>query len=870
MLGKSSSCKSFFFALSESFFFVSRNETFERFLRKKNLFWGDPVPLRSLTNDKKLFMKNNYIDELFHDVAEGVNVGSAMIEVLPMSDGVNPEEFLFDKNPDCLDVVPILPLSGNVLFPGTITPIGITRDMSLKLLRRVAESGEYIGVVTQRNDYSDIPERSDLYDIGCLAQVVKVIDLPNGEVVGILRGSCSFQLGEIVSVKPYLMGRRLETVTADMVEELSKEERESAKILLRKYTSYLKSVNSNDVTIKTLKEIRGPRMLVNFIASHIEIDVAAKQKLLEMSTYSDRIVALIRHIRGLVSMETLRHEIQEKTRVSMEKQQREYFLNQQMHIIQEELGGSSNEEDVKQLRKRAEKMEWSDEVAVHFEHEMEKLQRTNPASPDYSLQLNYLNMMLDLPWGRRGSFNTDMQKARKRLDSNHFGLEKVKERVLEMMAVLNLTDQRKSPVLCLVGAPGTGKTSLGKSIASALGREYVRVALGGVHDEAEIRGHRRTYVGAMPGRIISGIAKAKVSNPVFVLDEIDKVQANNFSGDPMAALLEVLDPEQNMAFHDNYLDVDYDLSNVLFIATANSTAGIHPALLDRMEIIEVPGYIMEEKLQIAKQYLVPRQLKDNGFKRGDFTFTADVLRRIIEDYTRESGVRQLEKAIGKVIRSRAVKVASGEEVQKRVGVAELRPILGLPLHQSERRGPEPRVAVVTGLAWTQVGGTILFIEACTSKGKGTLTMTGNLGDVMKESATLAFEYIKANAASLGISDERLENSNIHIHVPEGATPKDGPSAGITMFTAMVSAFTGRKVRADFAMTGEITLRGAVTPVGGIREKILAAKRAGITDLVLCEDNRRDVEDITPEYLTGLTFHYISEMSQVLPMVLIDK
>jgi ATP-dependent Lon protease len=552
----------------------------------------------------------------------------------------------------------------------------------------------------------------------------------------------------------------------------------------------------------------------------------------------------------------------------MDKQQREYFLNQQMHIIQEELGGASNEAEVARLRERASKMLWSDVVAEHFKHEMDKLLRTNSATPDYSVQLNYLNLMLDLPWGRRGSFNSDMAKARKRLDNNHFGLEKVKERILEMMAVLNLTEQRKSPVLCLVGAPGTGKTSLGKSIASALGREYVRVALGGVHDEAEIRGHRRTYVGSMPGRIINGMIKAGVSNPVFVLDEIDKVQTNNFSGDPMAALLEVLDPEQNVAFHDNYLDVDYDLSNVLFIATANSTAGIHPALLDRMEIIEVPGYIMEEKLQIAKQYLVPRQLVDNGFKRGSFVFSVEVLRRMIEDYTRESGVRQLEKTIGKMVRNRAVRVASGDEAPKKIGVDELRPVLGLPLHQSERRGDEPRVAVVTGLAWTQVGGTILFIEACTSKGKGNLTMTGNLGDVMKESATLAYEYIKANASTLGIDNDVFENSNIHIHVPEGATPKDGPSAGITMFTAMVSAFTGRKVRSDYAMTGEITLRGAVTPVGGIREKILAAKRAGITDIVLCEDNRRDVEDITQDYLSGLTFHYVTEMSQVLPQVLI--
>ena len=817
---------------------------------------------------QKESMSNNYIDELFTDVARCANASSAVIEVLPMSDNGNVEEFLFESNPECPDIIPILPMTGNVLFPGTITPINVTRDMSLKLLRKVAESGEYIGVVTQRNDYTDIPARSDLYDIGCLAQVVKVIDMPNDDVIGILRGSNCFRLGEIVSTKPYLMGEKQPAENADTTAALTKDDKESARILMRKYSAFLKSVNPGDITIKTLKEIRGTRMLVNFIASQIDIDIPQKQKLLEMSSYSDRIMALISHIRGLASMEELRHEIQEKTRVTMDRQQREYFLNQQMHVIQEELGGPSNNADIKQLRERAAKMEWPDEVGAHFEHELEKLTRIAQYSSDYSVELNYLNVMLDLPWLHRGTFNTDMAKARKCLDSNHFGLEKVKERILEMMAVLNLTDQRKSPVLCLVGPPGTGKTSLGKSIASALGREYVRIALGGVHDEAEIRGHRRTYVGSMPGRIINGMIKARVSNPVFVLDEIDKVQANNISGDPMAALLEVLDPEQNMSFHDNYLDVEYDLSNVLFIATANTTAGIHPALLDRMEIIEVPGYIMEEKLQIAKQYLVPRQLKDNGFKRGSFTFSTELLRSIVEDYTRESGVRQLEKMIAKIIRNRAVKVASGEEADKKINVKELRPILGLPIHQSERRGTKPRVAVVTGLAWTQVGGTILYIEACTSKGKGNLTMTGNLGDVMKESATLAYEYLKANAASLGINADLFENTNIHIHVPEGATPKDGPSAGITMFTAMVSAFTGRKVRPEYAMTGEITLRGAVTPVGGIREKILAAKRAGITDIVLCEDNRRDVEDITPAYLTGLTFHYINEMSQVLPLALI--
>lgn len=814
-------------------------------------------------------MNKNYIDELFLD-ADRSKFDSAKIEVLPMLENGVLEDFLFEPFPQTPEIIPILPITGTVIFPGTITPITVTRSMSLKLLRTAAEKEMFIGVVAQRNDKQSVPDRSDLYDIGCIVQVVKVVDMPHNEVVGIIRGCAAFRLGDIVSTSPYLKGERFRVETADSTSSVTKEDRETTKILVRRYTTYLKSASPNDIIIKTIKDIQGPRMLVNFIASHIDIDVDTKQRFLELRSYGERALALIRCIRDLESIEKLRHEIQEKTQISMDRQQREYFLNQQMHVIQEELGGATNENDINYLRDRAKHKLWSKEVGNHFEREIDKMRRMQPSSPDYSVQMNYLNLMLDLPWNHRGEFNTDLTKARKRLDSNHFGLEKVKERVIEMMAVLNLTDQRKSPVLCLVGAPGTGKTSLGKSIASALGREYVRVALGGVHDEAEIRGHRRTYVGAMPGRIINGMLKAKVNNPVFVLDEIDKVQSNNISGDPMAALLEVLDPEQNMAFHDNYLDIDYDLSDVLFIATANSTAGIHPALIDRMELIEVPGYILEEKIQIAKQYLVPRQLDDNGFTKGTYSFSSDVLRNIIEDYTRESGVRQLEKMIGKIIRNRAVKVSSHEKAPKKISVSELRPILGLPIHQNERRGSEPRVGVVTGLAWTQVGGTVLFIEACTSKGKGNLSMTGNLGDVMKESATLAYEYLKANAPLFGIKADVFETTNIHIHVPEGATPKDGPSAGITMFTAMVSAFTGRKVRSDFAMTGEITLRGAVTPVGGIREKILAAKRAGITDLVLCEDNRRDIEDITPEYLKGLTFHYIKEMSEVLPLVLIEK
>lgn len=814
-------------------------------------------------------MKNKYINELFGDVNGGDELGHARVEVVPMIDVDDPDEFLFSPRPDNPKVLPILPLTGNVLFPGTITPVTITRQSSLQLLREASETGQNIGVVSQRDD-SQSPTRSKLYDVGCIAMVVKVIDMNEDDVLAILRGASCFKLGRIVASEPYLIGEQRAVINADSSDQLSKDDRESAKILNRKYSSYLKSINPNDVTIKTLKEIRGSRMLINFIATHIDMDVQSKQNLLEMRTYSERILALIRHVKALASMEDLKHEIQEKTRVTMDRQQREYFLNQQMHVIQEELGGSSSDADIARLRERAAAKEWPDEVADHFNHELDKMARIPQSMPDYGVQFNYLNLMLDLPWNHRGGFNTDLEKAHRKLDSNHFGLEKVKERVLEMMAVLNLTDQRKSPVLCLVGPPGTGKTSLGKSIASALGRAYVRVALGGVHDEAEIRGHRRTYVGSMPGRIIGGMVKAKVNNPVFVLDEIDKVQANNISGDPMAALLEVLDPEQNVAFHDNYLDIDYDLSNVLFIATANSTSSIHPALIDRMEVIEVPGYVMEEKMEIAKHYLIPRQLKENGFKRGDYTFPPAVLRKIIEDYTRESGVRQLEKIIAKMIRNRAVKVNYGEASPRKLDVDDLRPVLGLPIHQTERRGAEPRVAVVTGLAWTQVGGTILFIEACTSNGKGGLTMTGNLGDVMKESATLAFEYLKANAERFGIEPERFEKTNMHIHVPEGATPKDGPSAGITMFTAMISALTNRRVRPDFAMTGEITLRGAVTPVGGIREKILAAKRAGITNIVLSKDNRRDVEDVDQSYLKGLQFHYISEMSEVLPLVLLDK
>jgi len=814
-------------------------------------------------------MKHNLIDELFCDNYDTQGDIMSKIEVLPISNTDESDDFMFVSEPNCEDIIPILPITSNVVFPGTLAPINASRKSSIKLLQEASNKNLYIGVVTQRNENeNELPKREELYNVGCIARVVKVFELPGDEVIGILHGVCCFQLGKIVASDPYLLGEQSPVTTADS-KNVTTKDREMASLLVRQYTAYLKSTNPKDMSIRTIKEIKGPRMAINFIASHIDASVQTKQSILEMKSYTSRVKRLLEAIKELTSVVNLRNEIQEKTRASMDRQQREYFLNQQMHVIQEELGGPSAEADVTELRDRAARMNWPEAASRHFEHELGKLARTQPNTPDYSVQLNYLTFMLDLPWNISREVNLDLEKARKILDRNHFGLDKIKDRIIETMAVLKLSNQQKSPVLCLVGPPGTGKTSLGKSIADALGREYVRVALGGVHDEAEVRGHRRTYVGAMPGRIINGMKRAGVNNPVFVLDEIDKVQSVSHNGDPMAALLEALDPEQNNAFHDNYLDIDYDLSHVLFIATANTTAGIHPALLDRMEIIEVSGYVMEEKLSIAKRYLVPRQLKETGFKSNDYTFSNEVTRKIIEDYTRESGVRQLEKQIGKVIRNRAVQVGMNQPTKKKIGVGELREVLGLPLHQMEHRGREPRVAVVTGLAWTQVGGTILFIEACTSKGKGTLSMTGNLGDVMKESATLAYEYVKANAAMLGIDEDRFENTNLHIHVPEGATPKDGPSAGITIFTAIVSAFTGRKVRPEMAMTGEITLRGAVTPVGGIREKILAAKRAEITDLVLCEENRRDVDDIKPEYLKGLTFHYISEMSEVLPLALID-
>lgn len=787
-------------------------------------------------------------------------------EIIPLVTKDDESFLLFEE--DIPDDMPLLPLRDNVLFPGVVMPITVGRKSSLQLLRTAERKNLRIIVVAQKNDAEE-PQFDDLNKIGVVARVLRVIDLPHNNTMAVLQGTMKCLLQRITQITPYYHGE------ASLINENEKPEHPRSfhnKILAirRRYAELQQKknngsgFNSRDI-INSLSNIGSDRILINYIAAHLDISTTDKQQLLNASNYEKRAELVAEFIENEHEFFRIRDDIQDKTRQEMDRQQREYFLNQQMRVIQDELGGSPTDQELQLLQERAAKKHWSKAVNEAFTHSIEKLRRTPPQTPDYTVELNYAELLLSLPWDEYSKDDLRTAHARKVLDKDHYGLEKVKERILEYIAVLSLKGDMKSPILCLVGPPGTGKTSLGKSIATAMKRKYVRMALGGLHDEAEIRGHRKTYVGAMPGRIIQNIKKVGVSNPVFVLDEIDKVQGMSHNGDPTSALLEVLDPEQNSAFHDNYLELDYDLSHVLFIATANTLSTIQPALLDRMEVIDLSGYILEEKLEIAKRHLIPRQLEEHGFAKKELKFDNNTLTRIINDYTRESGVRQLEKTIAKIVRHRAVKKSENSGFDPVIHSDELKDILGLPIHNSEHRGNEPKVGVVTGLAWTQVGGEILFIESSISKGKGTLTMTGNLGDVMKESATLAFEYIKANADQFDIDPERLENSNIHIHVPEGATPKDGPSAGITMFVAMLSALTQKKVIPTIAMTGEITLRGAVTAVGGIKEKVLAAKRANITDIILCNDNRRDIEEIPQHYLNGLTFHYISEMKDALPI-----
>lgn len=784
-------------------------------------------------------------------------------EIIPIMTEENIKDLSVSDMPELL---PILPLRGNVFFPGVITPITAGREKSIKLIKTAYKNRQIIGIVAQKSISVEDPDNSDLYKVGTLAKVVKTLNMPDGSTMVILQGLDRFCLEELTQTEPYWMGKVKEY--PDGAKDLPENYMALAEAVKDMYLRVLKMVPNIPADPSfAIQNIENPYFLLNYVAAHLDISIKEKQKLLETNDFTKRANKVLSILSKELELQKLKLEIQKKVSTDMDKQQRDYLLTQQLKTIQEELGGSPSDLEIAELRKKASTKKWSKDVSEVFEKEIRKLSNMHVSSPDYSIQLNYLNFMIDLPWGEFSNDNFDLDKAQKILDADHYGLEKVKQRILEYLAVLKLKGNMKSPVLCLVGPPGVGKTSLGKSIARATGRKYVRVALGGLSDESEIRGHRRTYIGAMPGRILKSISKAKTSNPVFVLDEIDKVQGMSAHGDPASAMLEVLDPEQNTAFHDNYLDIDYDLSNVMFIATANSLSNVHPALIDRMEVIDVSGYIEEEKQMIATKHLLPKQLAEHGLKKKDISISNEMLSAIINQYTRESGVRKLDKVIAKIVRHRAVQIVKEEEYTKAIKPADLQEILGLPTAQHDVHLEEDMIGVVTGLAWTSVGGEILFIEASKGKGKGNINLTGNLGNVMKESATLAYEYIKSNAVELGLNEEDFENTDIYLHVPEGATPKDGPSAGVTMFTAIYSLFSKRKVNSNFAMTGEITLRGLVLPVGGIKEKILAAKRAKITDIILSESNRKDVEDINSQYLEGLTFHYVKTMCQIPDLVL---
>lgn len=784
-------------------------------------------------------------------------------EIIPIMTEENIKDLSVSDMPELL---PILPLRGNVFFPGVITPITAGREKSIKLIKTAYKNRQIIGIVAQKSISVEDPDNSDLYKVGTLAKVVKTLNMPDGSTMVILQGLDRFCLEELTQTEPYWMGKVKEY--PDGAKDLPENYMALAEAVKDMYLRALKMVPNIPADPSfAIQNIENPYFLLNYVAAHLDIAIKEKQKLLETNDFTKRANKVLSILSKELELQKLKLEIQKKVSTDMDKQQRDYLLTQQLKTIQEELGGSPSDLEIAELRKKASTKKWSKDVSEVFEKEIRKLSNMHVSSPDYSIQLNYLNFMIDLPWGEFSNDNFDLDKAQKILDADHYGLEKVKQRILEYLAVLKLKGNMKSPVLCLVGPPGVGKTSLGKSIARATGRKYVRVALGGLSDESEIRGHRRTYIGAMPGRILKSISKAKTSNPVFVLDEIDKVQGMSAHGDPASAMLEVLDPEQNTAFHDNYLDIDYDLSNVMFIATANSLSNVHPALIDRMEVIDVSGYIEEEKQMIATKHLLPKQLAEHGLKKKDISISNETLSAIINQYTRESGVRKLDKVIAKIVRHRAVQIVKEQEYTKAIKPADLQEILGLPTAQHDVHLEEDMIGVVTGLAWTSVGGEILFIEASKGKGKGNINLTGNLGNVMKESATLAYEYIKSNAVELGLNEEDFENTDIYLHVPEGATPKDGPSAGVTMFTAIYSLFSKRKVNSNFAMTGEITLRGLVLPVGGIKEKILAAKRAKITDIILSESNRKDVEDINSQYLEGLTFHYVKTMCQIPDLVL---
>ena len=808
---------------------------------------------------KKIFSDNNLLDDA-NDNATTIMPIFAEVEG-------NPDI----ECPGVAEVdLPILPLRNMVMYPGVALPVSVGRAKSLQLIKEAYAQKQYIGVTCQKDMYVDEPEYKDLYEIGTIAEIVKILEMPDGSTTVILQGKRRFHLDNLTTFTPYLRGN-ISLLEEKMPKSNDKEFEALISAIKDMTFNILKTLGEPSRELMfALRNIENSHYLINFLCSNIPLNTQQKQDLLNIDSVKQRAFSLYTALSKEAQLIEIKASIQSRTREDLNQQQREHFLQQQIKTIQDELGGSVQEQDIQELKEKASKKKWDASVAAIFEKELRKLERLYPQSPDFSVQYNYLETLTDLPWNEFTKDNFNLKHAQKQLDKDHYGLEKVKDRILEHLAVLKLRGDLKSPIICLYGPPGVGKTSLGKSIAEALKRKYVRISLGGLHDEAEIRGHRRTYIGAMPGRIIQGLLKAGSSNPVFVLDEIDKI-GNDFKGDPASALLEVLDPEQNNAFHDNYLDIDYDLSNILFIATANNLNTISQPLLDRMELIDITGYILEEKVEIGRRHLVPKQLENHGLVKGDVDIPKKTMEVIVDSYTRESGVRELDKKIAKIMRKIARKKALEEEYPHTITVNDLHEYLGIKEYSRDKYEGNEYAGVVTGLAWTAVGGEILFVESSLSKSKGEkLTLTGNLGDVMKESAIIAMQYIKAHAEMLNISDDVFDKWNVHIHVPEGAIPKDGPSAGITMVTSIASSFTQRKVRPNLAMTGEITLRGRVLPVGGIKEKILAAKRANIKDIILSEENKKDIDEIKENYIKGLTFHYVRNIKEVLDFALLNE
>ena len=786
-------------------------------------------------------------------------------DLIPLMTSDDEEAISKESLPETL---PILPLKNTVMFPGVVIPITASRDKSIKLIKDSNTKDKLIGVVSQKDSKVQSPSLNDIHPTGTVAKILRVLKMPDGNVTVIIQGKKRFSIEQIVSEEPYITAKIKE------IRELKPDENN------KEFGATIESIK--DIALKIIEEnpnipseasfaiknIQSDSFLVNFVCSNMNLSVDEKYKILNTSDLNERALMCLKQMNVELQRLSLKNDIQSKVRSDLDQQQREYFLHQQLKTIQEELGGVSYDEEINEMRIKATNKKWSKDINDHFKKELSKLQRMNPQVAEYSIQRNYLDIYLELPWNEYSKDNFDLRRAQKILDRDHFGLKDVKRRIIEHIAVLKLRNDMKSPILCLNGPPGVGKTSLGKSIAEALGREYVRISLGGLRDESEIRGHRKTYIGAMPGRIIQSLKKAKTSNPVFVLDEIDKLSIGN-QGDPSSAMLEVLDPEQNTSFYDNFVESGFDLSKVMFIATSNNIANVQPALRDRMEIVQVSGYTIEEKFQIAKKHLIPKQIKEHGLEKNIIKINKSSAVKIIEGYTRESGVRGLEKQIAKIVRNIAKSIALDEDFSSNITIEDVNKILGVSISKDKYENNDV-AGVVTGLAWTQFGGDILFIESALSKGKGNLSITGNLGKVMKESATIALEYIKSNSEALSIDTDILSKHNIHIHVPEGATPKDGPSAGITMLTSLVSLFTQKRVKSKLAMTGEITLRGKVLPVGGIKEKILAAKRAKITEIILCEDNKKNIDEIDKVYLKGLTFHYVSNMHQVLDIAITNK